>query len=102
MGVVFPEGNNPLTVNNSDVYNPLKAITVLLYRTTDQDQNFDILWKFWIFLKFLKFWKKFKFKIFFFFIDFIILKFYEIFERVVFLLRHAMGCLQGNNRVVTR
>jgi hypothetical protein len=22
--------------NNSDVYNPLKAITVLLYRTTDQ------------------------------------------------------------------
>jgi hypothetical protein len=31
-----PEGNNPLRVNNSDVYNPLKAITVLLYRTTDQ------------------------------------------------------------------
>jgi hypothetical protein len=26
---------NPLRVNNSDVYNPLKAITVLLYRTTD-------------------------------------------------------------------
>jgi hypothetical protein len=23
--------NNPLRVNNSDVYNPLKAITVLLY-----------------------------------------------------------------------
>jgi hypothetical protein len=37
MGVVFkPEGNNPLRINNSDVYNPLKAITVLLYRTTDQ------------------------------------------------------------------
>jgi hypothetical protein len=36
MGVVFPEGNNPLRVNNSDAYNPLKAITVLLYRTTDQ------------------------------------------------------------------
>jgi hypothetical protein len=40
MGVVFPralaEGNNPLRVNNSDVYNPLKAITVLLYRTADQ------------------------------------------------------------------
>jgi hypothetical protein len=34
MGVVFPEGNNPLRVNNSDVYNPLKATTVLLYRTT--------------------------------------------------------------------
>jgi hypothetical protein len=36
-GVVFPrettppEGYNPLRV-----YNPLKAITVLLYRTTDQ------------------------------------------------------------------
>jgi hypothetical protein len=29
-------GNNPLRVDNSDVYNPLKAITVLLYRTTDQ------------------------------------------------------------------
>jgi hypothetical protein len=28
--------NNPLRVNNSDVYNPLKTITVLLYRTTDQ------------------------------------------------------------------
>jgi hypothetical protein len=28
--------NNPLRVNNYDVYNPLKAITVLLYRTTDQ------------------------------------------------------------------
>jgi hypothetical protein len=28
-------------------------------------------------------------------------KFYEIFERVVSLLRHAMGCLPGNNRVVT-
>jgi hypothetical protein len=25
-----------LRVKNSDVYNPLKAITVLLYRTTDQ------------------------------------------------------------------
>jgi hypothetical protein len=25
-----------LRVNNSDVYNPLKAITVLLYRKTDQ------------------------------------------------------------------
>jgi hypothetical protein len=25
-----------LRVNNSDVYNPLKAITVLLYPTTDQ------------------------------------------------------------------
>jgi hypothetical protein len=37
MGVVFkPEGNNPLRINNSDVYNPLKEITVLLYRTTDQ------------------------------------------------------------------
>ena len=35
-GGCFPEGNNPLRVNNSDVYNPLKAITVLLYRTTDQ------------------------------------------------------------------
>jgi hypothetical protein len=31
-----PEGNNPLKVYNSDVYNPLKAITVLLYQTTDQ------------------------------------------------------------------
>jgi hypothetical protein len=30
------KGNNPLRVNNSDVYNPLKTITVLLYRTTDQ------------------------------------------------------------------
>jgi hypothetical protein len=38
----------------------------------------------------------------FFFIDFRILKFYEIFERVVSLLRHALGCLPGNNRVVTR
>jgi hypothetical protein len=37
-----------------------------------------------------------------FFIDFRILKFYEIFERVVSLLRHAMGWLAGNNRVVTR
>jgi hypothetical protein len=36
MGVVFPEGNNPSRVNNSDVYNPLKTITVLLYLTTDQ------------------------------------------------------------------
>jgi hypothetical protein len=31
-----------------------------------------------------------------------ILKFYEIFERVVSLLRQAMGCLPGNNKVVTR
>jgi hypothetical protein len=30
-----------------------------------------------------------------------ILKFYEIFERVVSLLFHAMGCLTGNNTVVT-
>jgi hypothetical protein len=29
MGVDFPEGNNPLRANNADVYNPLKAITVL-------------------------------------------------------------------------
>jgi hypothetical protein len=36
MGVVFPEGNNPSRVNNSDVYNPLKTTTVLLYLTTDQ------------------------------------------------------------------
>ena len=35
-GGCFPEGNNPLRVNDSDVYNPLKAVTVLLYRTTDQ------------------------------------------------------------------
>jgi hypothetical protein len=33
---LLPEGNNPLRVNNSDVYNPLKAITFLLYRTTGQ------------------------------------------------------------------
>jgi hypothetical protein len=46
-------------------------------------------WNFINFLKILKYW------IFFFFID--ILKFYEIFERVVSLLRHAMGCLPGNN-----
>jgi hypothetical protein len=36
MGVVFPRETTPLRVNNSDVYNSLKAITVLLYRTTDQ------------------------------------------------------------------
>jgi hypothetical protein len=35
-----PEGNNPLRVNNSDVYNPLKAITVLLYRTKQLFQKF--------------------------------------------------------------
>jgi hypothetical protein len=52
--------------------------------------NIEIFWKFWT-LIFL-----------FFFIDFRIWKFYEIFERVVSLLRHAMGCLPGNNRVVTR
>jgi hypothetical protein len=33
-------------------------------------------------------------------LKFRILKFYEIFERVASLLRHAMGCLLGNNRVV--
>jgi hypothetical protein len=27
---------NPLRVNNSDVYNPFRAITVLLYQTTEQ------------------------------------------------------------------
>ena len=42
------------------------------------------------------------FELYFLFIDFSILKFYEIFERVVSLVRHAMGCLPGNNRVVTR
>jgi hypothetical protein len=40
LGVVFPralaQGNKPLGVNNADVYNPFRAITVLLYRTTDQ------------------------------------------------------------------
>ena len=71
-----------------------------------------LIWKFWIFLKFkkkkknlkfLKYWNFLKILNFnFFFIDFRILKFYEIFERVVSLLRHAMGCLPGNNRVVTR
>jgi hypothetical protein len=71
--LLFP-GKQPIAcLKRVDVYNPLKAITVLLYRTTDQDQNFDILWKFWIFLKFLNF------KLLF-FIDFIILKFYENFE----------------------
>jgi hypothetical protein len=49
----------------------------------------------------LKFFENFELEIFF-FIDFRILKFYEIFERVVSLLRHAMGCLPGNNRVVTQ
>jgi hypothetical protein len=49
----------------------------------------------------LKFLENFELEIFF-FIDFRILKFYEIFERVVSLLRHAMGCLPGNNRVVTQ
>jgi hypothetical protein len=61
--------------------------------------NFDFLWKIWIFWKFWKYWK---FWTLIFFIDFRILKFYENFERVVSLLRHAMGCLPGNDRVVTR
>jgi hypothetical protein len=37
-----------------------------------------------------------------FLLDFRILKFYEIFERVVSLLFPAMGGLPGNNSVVTR
>jgi hypothetical protein len=51
--------------------------------------------KYWNFLNILNF------NLFFIFIDFRILKFYEFFERVVSLLRHAMGCLPGNNRVVS-
>ena len=31
-----------------------------------------------------------------------ILKIFENFERVVSLLRHAMGCLPGFNRIATR
>jgi hypothetical protein len=53
------------------------------------------------FSKDIKFFKKIStFLIF--FIDFRILKFYDIFERVISLLKQAMGCLPGNNRVVTR
>ena len=62
------------------------------------------IWNFFEILKIfeiLHFFKILNFKLLF-FIDFRILKFYEIFERVVSLLRHAMGCLPGNNRVVTR
>jgi hypothetical protein len=44
-----------------------------------------------IFFKFLKCFEIFE-----------ILKCFENFERVVPLVRHAMGCLPGNNRVVTR
>ena len=55
---------------------------------------FEIFWKFWTYvflLLILEFYNFMK-----------VLKFYEIFERVVSLLRHSMGCLPGNNRVVTR
>jgi hypothetical protein len=51
--------------------------------------NIEILISYEIFLIFLKILN---FKFFFFVIDFRILKFYEIFERVVSLFRHAMGC----------
>jgi hypothetical protein len=49
----------------------------------------------------LNFFLNFELKLFF-IIDFRILKFYEIFERVVSILSHSMSCLPGNNRVVTR
>jgi hypothetical protein len=70
-------------------------------------ENFDFFLNFWNFEMFLNFWNieifwKFWTEFFVFFIDFIILKLYENFERVVPLLRHAMGCLPGNNRVVSR
>jgi hypothetical protein len=53
-------------------------------------------------IEILKFFEYLNFNFFEIFIDFRILKFCVIFERVVSLLRHAMGCLPGNSRVVSR